>query len=61
MALFNGFSIICLLEILAELSNWLLPSRLKFICTQEGGYSPMAMTYLNCTTVHGLPYLKHIM
>ena len=60
VALFNGISIICLLEILGEIVNMLLPKGLKFLSAEPRCHYEEVSVYLNCTTVHGLPYLKHL-
>ena len=60
VALFNGFSLMSLAEILLELCNWMLPRAAKFIDSRKvAGFSGDALAYFGSTTVHGLPYMQH--
>ena len=59
VALFNGFSLVSLAEILFELCNWMLPRAAKLIDKREvASFSGETLAYFASTTVHGLPYIR---
>ena len=61
VALFNGFSLVSLAEILLELCNWMLPNVAKIIGNrEEADFSRDTRAYLASTSVHGIPYIQHI-